>query len=292
MNQTMKNKNEQGMALAVVLMVMALLTAMVVEFAYGVNVKTNMLNNWYSLQRLSLAADSGASVAARIIDYMDKNDNDIYVALPAQQVFDQPLSVSLFIKDEYSRFNLNTLVQQNGYLNEKYYNALIRMLKHIELEPDVADRIVDWIDPDEFARVADSEGENANKPLSSIEEVLQIPGIDNKTYAKLKPYITVYGNGKININLADEPVLMAISEDMTEDMAELIISGRSEGSFRKEAELYKAAPGFQNMKDRLSVFYKGDIFRIISHAEDLDSLVREVECVIRKNGTILYWKES
>jgi general secretion pathway protein K len=288
----MKNKNEQGMALAVVLMVMALLTAMVVEFAYGVNVKTNMLNNWYSLQRLSLAADSGASVAARIIDYMDKNDNDIYVALPAQQVFDQPLSVSLFIKDEYSRFNLNTLVQQNGYLNEKYYNALIRMLKHIELEPDVADRIVDWIDPDEFARVADSEGENANKPLSSIEEVLQIPGIDNKTYAKLKPYITVYGNGKININLADEPVLMAISEDMTEDMAELIISGRSEGSFRKEAELYKAAPGFQNMKDRLSVFYKGDIFRIISHAEDLDSLVREVECVIRKNGTILYWKES
>src|SRR5512139_1596351 len=44
--------DQSGMALVLVLMIVALITAMVVEFAYGVYVNTNALNNWQTSQKL------------------------------------------------------------------------------------------------------------------------------------------------------------------------------------------------------------------------------------------------
>ncbi len=55
------------MALVITLLVLVLLTAMVVEFSYGVYTGTNNLYNWRDAQRLSLMAKSGVSVTARIL---------------------------------------------------------------------------------------------------------------------------------------------------------------------------------------------------------------------------------
>ncbi|MCK4911080.1 MAG: type II secretion system minor pseudopilin GspK [Thermodesulfovibrionales bacterium] len=300
----MSRKGEQGMALAVVLMVMAILTAMVVEFAYGVALKTDMLNNWYSLQRLSLAANSGVSVASKVIVEINKkntdenkdNDMDVSLILPPYQFFEEPMSVSLSIQDEYARFNVNRLVNKNGLLNdhryEGRYEAFLRMLDFLELDAEVADRIVDWIDQDEISMLADSEMQTRNLPLSSIEEVSQIPGIDAATYAKLKPYITVHGSGAININLAEEPVLMAISPEMGKDMAQLIIKGRGSNRFETEADVNSAAPGYKDLKDKLTVVFFGNRFRVLSIAQDEEGLVRTVECVLEPNGKVVNWRED
>ena len=51
--------NQQGVALVVVLLALVLLTAMVVEFSYGVYTGTNDLYNWRDSQRLSVMAKSG-----------------------------------------------------------------------------------------------------------------------------------------------------------------------------------------------------------------------------------------
>ena len=300
---------ESGMALAMVLMVMAILTAMVVEFAYGVHLKTGMLDNWYSLQRLSLAANSGVSVASKVIieikknnsDNNKNNDMDISLTLPPYQFFEEPMTVALDIQDEYARFNVNKLVTKNGFLNnydyEYMYEAFLRMLDFLELDAEVADRIADWIDRDEMSRVAGSEMQSRNAPLSSIEEVSQIPGIDAATYAKLKPYITVYGNensniGKININLAELPVLMAISALMDEDMAGLIIKNRKKERFREMGELNRAVPGYPHGEGNLKILYYGDRFRVLSIAQDTEGLVRTVECVLDPNGIVVYWRET
>ena len=295
---------ESGMALAVVLMVMAILTAMVVEFASGVQLKTDMLDNWYSLQRLSLAADSGVSVASKIVieiqkkntDKSKNNDMDVSLTLPPYQFFEDPMTVALDIQDENARFNVNKLVKDNGELNnyeyDSMYEAFLRMLEHLELDAEVADRIVDWIDPDEMSRVAGSELESRNAALASVEEVSQIAGIDSSTYAKLKPYITVHGNGKININLAAVPVLMALSPEMGEDMAELIIKSREKDRFRSVGDLNSAVPGYPRMKDKLKIVFTGDRFRVTSIAQDTDGLVRAVECVLDPDGKVVYWREN
>ncbi len=305
-----RQKGQQGMALAVVLMVMALLTAMVVEFAYSVQTKTDMLNNWHSLQRLSLAANSGASVAAKIISYLRDNDNNVSVELPPYKFFDLPLTVSLSIQDEYARFNVNKLVQQKGTLNKDRYEAFLRMLEHLELEAEVADRIADWIDPDEFARAGDSELNSRNSMLSNIEEVSQIPGIDPDTYAKLKPYITVHGDGEINVNLASVPVLVTIADGVGKDMAELIIESRQKERFGNVSDLNSRVPGIAGLKKQVDIIYMGNMFRVVSTARDTDGLKRIVECVIKiggkksslnkksagssggNTGVVVYWRES
>ena len=56
------------MALVITLLVLVLLTAMVVEFSYGVYTGTNNLYNWRDSQRLSLMAKSGVSVSTRFLD--------------------------------------------------------------------------------------------------------------------------------------------------------------------------------------------------------------------------------
>ena len=60
-------RDNRGMALVITLLVVALLTAVVVEFAYGVYISTNALHNWQAAQRLSLAAKSATRLGARLI---------------------------------------------------------------------------------------------------------------------------------------------------------------------------------------------------------------------------------
>lgn len=297
----MSRKGESGMALAVVLMVMAILTAMVVEFAYGVYVKTEMLNNWYSLQRLSLAANSGMSVAAKVIVEMREHNNDndnkmnISLILPPYQFFEEPMSVSLSIQDESARFNLNKLVNQDGTLKKIYYEGFLRMLDYLKLDAEVADRIADWIDSNEFETAPGSEMQSRNLPLSSIEEVSQIPGIDAATYAKLKPYITIHGNGQININLAEVPVLISISVGMDEDLAKQIIKSRGSKPFINMKDLKEAVPEYGNLsafKKKIPITYFGDMFRVLSIAQDTEGLVRSVESVLDLNGKVINWREN
>jgi hypothetical protein len=47
--------SESGMALVMTLMILALITSLVVEFAYGVYTTTAALQNWKDSQRLSLS---------------------------------------------------------------------------------------------------------------------------------------------------------------------------------------------------------------------------------------------
>ena len=66
-------RNQNGIALIVTLLALALITAMVVEFAYGVYTGTNNLYNWRDSQRLSIMARSGVNVSAKYLsDYAQR----------------------------------------------------------------------------------------------------------------------------------------------------------------------------------------------------------------------------
>lgn len=60
-------RKSEGMALVLTLLVVALITAMVVEFAYGVYINTTALYNWETSQKLSLAAKSATRLAGKLI---------------------------------------------------------------------------------------------------------------------------------------------------------------------------------------------------------------------------------
>jgi len=149
------------MALVLTLLVVAILSGMVVEFAYGVYISTNALHNWQAAQRLSLAAKSATRLGARLITenaslypYTYPGQMEITQKIPFEEIDG---TISLRIEDENSKFNLNSLVSRNNLRNAFASYCLIRMLKFLNLKTEIADRIVDWIDPGTEPMLHDSE---------------------------------------------------------------------------------------------------------------------------------------
>ncbi len=292
-----KIKNQKGIALVVVLLVLALLTAMVTEFAYRVYTGTNDLYNWRDSQRLSLLAKSGINLAVRYIkDMNDKFSNTVDMSFKEpSESFNGEIRIK--IEDETGKFNLNSLVYPDGRtLNITAYKSFQRLLELLSLDKTIADRIVDWIDADTTPNITGSENMTKNSILSSVDELLLINGINRSDYDKLSPYVTVYGardNLIINVNTAGDVVLMSLFDKskgifpVTKDKANFLILRRknkplSSGEFNSEAGTSFSA---NQITDTASMF---SIHAIATNG----NIKRIIDMVMNKDkGRIEYWRE-
>jgi general secretion pathway protein K len=295
-------RNRSGMALVITLLALVLITAMVVEFSYGVYTGTGDLYNWRDSQRLSLMARSGVSVSAKFLTGLLGSSGYSYpgyVDMPVENPFEDFSGViNVRIEDETSKFNINSIIYPNGDLNMEAYDAFRRLLKILLIDEKVADRIADWIDPDSEQRIADSEAGAKNSALFSVDELLLINGINRKIYDTLLPYVTVYGtrnNLEININGAEKPVLMSLSENINDDLAQRVTEYRRLTPFEQKEHLQKV-PGFgSTVYNPVSgmITVKGRHFAINSSAES-DGVKRIVEAVLDASlspARFEYWKE-
>ncbi|MBM4137462.1 MAG: general secretion pathway protein GspK, partial [Nitrospira sp.] len=275
-------RNSEGIALVLTLMVLAIITAMVVEFAYGVYTSTNALYNWQILQKLSLVSKSVVKIASKTLAENTRIRDYTYpgflVLSYENPVEDFHGTVILRIEDENSKFNVNSLVYQNDQLNESAYNSFVRLLKALGLPQHIADRIVDWIDPNKAPRLSDSEKVSKNAFLDSVDEIQLIPGIGGENYKKLLPYVTIYGNGLININGAEIPVLMSLHDSITKEMAERVVRYRETTPFEVKGNITRVT-GFESIGLSLPITAKGTAFRIISTATE-GNIKRVIESVL------------
>jgi general secretion pathway protein K len=298
-----RQQSQRGVALVLVLAIMAIITAMVVEFADEVYTANAALGNWRDARRLSLIARSGVTLQAEMIkdnqnryDYTYPGTTETFLTSPTKN-----FNGSIFVKteDENAKFNLNAVISPNGTLNVKIYEAFKRLLASLALDERIADKVADWIDPDHEQRLPASEESAKNASLDSVDELFLI--VDAASANKLLPYVTVYGIGNVNrdvvnINTASSFVLMALDDAMTQELAERIISYRSLEPFGKASDIVKVA-GFegalgQSLMGRITV--KATNFRITSIAEE-NRIKRILECVIAKSGSsfiVMYWKET
>jgi general secretion pathway protein K len=295
-------KNQKGMALVITLMVLVIITAMVVEFSYGVYTGTTSLYNWRDSQRLSIMAKSGVNVAAKYLSTMVGSQNYSYpgsIELPVENPFEDFKGVlTVKIEDENSKFNVNTIVGPDGRtLNVIAYDSFKRLLKNLSLDEMIADRIADWIDSDSEPRLADSETGAKNAPMDSVDEILLINGISEKDYETLLPYITVYGrrdNLIVNINGAEKPVLMCLSEAITADLAQNLINYRNATPFGDTADISKVT-GFSEIGGSLigKIDIQGSVYRVTSSAESggVKRIIETVLNVSPSSVTVSYWKE-
>lgn len=124
------------------------------------------------------------------------------------------------LMDEESKININTTTE------ETIKNLLVYFDIDEDDAVDIAGAIIDWRDKDDD--VASSEDrllygaedtyyqgllqgyDCKNSDFDTIYELLLIKGITPQTLNMIKPYITVFGSGKVNINSASEPVLTAL----------------------------------------------------------------------------------
>lgn len=99
--------------------------------------------------------------------------------------------------------------------------------------------ILDWIDEDDLPRINGGEREQylqagapvlpANRRFSSIEEMQHVVGMTPQIYHAMRPFLTLAGSGRININAAPEEVLLALP-GMTPGAADELLRLRRTGA--------------------------------------------------------------
>ncbi|HMR02250.1 MAG TPA: type II secretion system minor pseudopilin GspK [Candidatus Competibacter phosphatis] len=121
---------------------------------------------------------------------------------------------------------------KQGQIDQPQVQALQRLLEGLELKPELAQAIVDWIDPDRDPLFPDGAEDSdytvmnpaylaANQPFNSVSELRLVKGVDRETYDKLASYVCALPPGTaLNVNTAPAPVLAALSDDSA-DVTEL-----------------------------------------------------------------------
>lgn len=288
LSRVSRRSSQSGMALVITLMIVALITAMVVEFAYGVYVSTTALHNWQISQQLSVSARSATKLGAWLISgnlrnlpnsYKTKNVITISQKIPFEDIDG---TITLTIEDENAKFNLNSLKTK-----KEGYDFFVRLLHVLNLNPDIANMVSYWINASTDHRPQNSGNiQSKNTYLDSVDELLTIPGIDRESYDRLLPYVTIYGSGNdtflINVNTADVPVIMSLADNISIALAERIISYRPLTSLQ-------AVPGVSVGLGAGHVTIAGNAFHVVATAES-GGVKRIIESVLNGN-MVQYWKE-
>lgn len=151
------------------------------------------------------------------------------------------------LEDAQARFNLNSLVTGNAR-SESDIAAFKRLLTSVQLSPDLADAVVDWIDTgddptggsgaeDAYYLSLAQPYRAANQPLAQAEELLRIRGFDANTFARLQPHVTALpARTPVNANTAQATVLSAVLDLSTDEVGKLL-SARASKPFASIEDL-------------------------------------------------------
>jgi type II secretory pathway component PulK len=164
---------------------------------------------------------------------------------PAQSI-DTALS-SLELRDTGSALNLNEATE-----------TMLRQFFAQGLRFDYAraDRltqaILDWRDQDDLPRIGGGERDQyieagaavlpPNRPFADLDELIHVMGMTRELFELARPYLTMVSSGRINVNAAPEPVLLALP-GMTPAAATVLLRQRVAGPLpRNENELLAMLP--------------------------------------------------
>jgi general secretion pathway protein K len=239
-------KNERGAALVLVLLILTILVVVVLEsmrlaqvdygstavMETGLRAKYKGLSG-LNMAKLLLTRDAADSAGA---DHL----GEPWASMLEQREIELPEMKEMLsggIVDEQSKFPVNFLLDARGNLNAETSAVLTNLLTGpaFELDREAAEEIVlslkDWLDQDdevsgtsgaEEFHYAEAGYKPRNGPMRFLGELLLVRGITREIYAGtadrpgLKDLVTVYGDGKINLNTAPvELVAAMIRQDET-----------------------------------------------------------------------------
>jgi general secretion pathway protein K len=317
--------NKRGVALITVLLIVSILIAVAVELNRSSRAEIYDAANVSDGIKLTYIAKSGFYAGSALLvnfphDYVSLRDEwaraDL-LSVRSQSFFTDGLFV-VNIEDEAGKIPVHKLVNGSVY-NEDIRDILIRLLKQPEFGLDdrkageIVDAIKDWIDPDEevtrpggaessYYATLDPPYRSKNLPLDCIEELLMIKGVSRELYegTKEKPglaqYLTIYGDGFININTAPKMVLRALSPNITPDIAgEMDEYRNNAGNNLSNALWYQRVPGLEAATIKpVLIATKSSYFQISSSGK-LNNMVRQVKGIVKispgpRSFQVLSWR--
>jgi general secretion pathway protein K len=300
--QKTKDRSQRGSALIITVLIVTILVALVVEFAYEVYIDTSSLSNWTNAQKASLIAKSGQTLSTKYLTEINKIYNtQSEVEFRVER--DLGLNTQLIIKieDENARFNINSIIYEKGTSNDEALLSLKNLFEYLNINTQLALVIADWIDPDSEPRegLSDSEENAKNTYLSTVDELKLIKGVNKEVFDTIIPYMTVHENRKrlnrfdtlININTATLPVLVSLPK-MNVTLAQRIINYRESTPFEKPSDIVLAGIDYTIVNNlSTKVIFKSSDFRITTRAT-VNEITRIIESVVDKSTRVQFWREE
>lgn len=317
------SRRRPGFAVVAALVLTALLSLLALEFSRRSSIGLRMAVNAAQARKAYYYALGGYRVALRVL-LLDDNEYDG----PGDPWHDQlpPIpfgegSVQISVEDEQSRFNLSRLVTDYGERDARSAVMLERLLQELAIDPVMVNALVDWQDADEQPLSGGGEASlyaakrppyrPPNRRMLTVGESLLVEGMDrdllfappsarspagDRELGPLSEYVTVYGNGRINVNTAGIPVLLTLSRDIDLATARDIIDRREQQPFRSLEELRELDSMSDTLFDEIDslITVKSDIFRV-RVSGSIGSIVRTVEAVVSREGgriRVVYFNRS
>jgi len=320
----LNQSNQRGVALILVLLMISIIVAITIQLNRSTRSEVYEAANLSDGIRLRYVSESGYCAGEAIL-LADKNPFDALtedwaktemLALKSEGLFDNA-SFKIVIEDEGGKVPVNRLISGNGY-NTQIRDLLLRLLTgpYFRLSQDrageVIDAVKDWIDADDEVTGDGAEGRYyadlpkpyaaKNAPLDCIEELLMVKGMTRELFygtgetPGLVLCLTVFGDGKININTAPKAVLRALSAEMTEDAVNRL------DEYRRDEKNNLADPAWYNRVQGVTglnipaglISVRSDTFRITAvglqgrMTQQITAIVkRETD---RRKVKLLSWK--
>jgi general secretion pathway protein K len=313
----MRRSDERGIALLLTLLVLTLLVALILEFdaearreyrdaaAFRDNFKATVL------ARAAVQAARGTLQQDLAKDRKAGQFFDSSTDLWALPIRDYAIGDGLLtgqIEDERGKLNLNDLAAGGDAIAKKArVQRVKRLFELLQINPDLVDAIVDWVDQDETPEPAGAESiyyqtlrpsyRAANAPLQTLLELRLIKGMTPDIMAKLSKLVTVYpheGQSKVNLNTASLLVLQALDPSITQSVASDIALARPFKTIQELDRVSSFADIGKELRAQNLYDVKSDLF-LARMMVRVNEVTRSATAVLQRDqntgaSTVLYYR--
>lgn len=276
----MKPLRQRGVILISSLILVALAAVVATSLFFETALAARRAAASFSLEQAVQLGAGGEALAAYALG-QDKNSDDTDKDPWAQHYgpveVEREVTLEAQVGDEQGKFNLNTLLRQDGKPDADAVKVLRRLLELSEIEPRFASLIIDWMDPDGQPEADGGEDSlylsqtpphrTGNLLVTSVSELQQLPGFTREMYLKLLPHVTALPPEaqKINVCTADGVVLdslFALSRNNANNVeysrmsAEDMARARQNGCFPRKSILGDSEPQIAARIDERSSYFR------------------------------------
>jgi general secretion pathway protein K len=284
-NQIMQQKiysplfESKGVALIMVLWVIAILSVVVFEFCFAMRTEVHITNNYK--EELQCYAMAKGGIERAITELIYKHDPRVQQIRKTLLSQESAQDQKEWVADGRSYplpFNQGTcemrIMSEAGKVNINIVSEFMlrKIIGQLGLEGEdkdiVVDSILDWRDPDDFHRVNGAESEYyqslkepyncKNGNLDSVEELLLIRGVTPDLFygrkgikkeeegsvdrMGLKDIFSIYSFGEqIDINSAT-PLVLNVVLGIPKEVSQQIVKAREEKTFENQQDLVQRVP--------------------------------------------------
>jgi general secretion pathway protein K len=224
---------QRGVALITAIVLVAIATVLAVHVGTRAALDLRRTAGLFALDQGWQVALGAEAWAAEILQ--DDFDDDAAIDHPGER-WAQPLpalpvdggELRGAIEDMQGRFNLNSLLGENGVADDEAVQRFQWLLVNVGANPRWATMLGDWLDGDTVPMFPEGAEDGiylsqnppyraANGPITTVSELLALPGMTQEEYQRIRPYVAALpvSVDQINVCTASGPVLEALTAEGT-----------------------------------------------------------------------------